>query len=907
MRRPPRVLIGLVSLLVPRVERGRWREEWLGEIAQVAADRGARAAWQVARGAGRDALAMRRVVRARAAGGNGFLARRVSAMDFKLGVRMLVRYPGLTTVAVLGLAVGIMISAGTFSILYTLTAAALPLDEGDRIITIQNVDTTTGRPDRRILHDLDDWRASLASVQDLGAFRQVGRNLIFEGTGTEPVTVAEISASAFRVARVPAFMGRHLLDGDEHPGAAPVLVIGYAAWRTRFRADPSVVGRSVLLGDTLHAVVGVMPEGFEFPVSHQFWVPLKPNAAAIPRRAGPALTAFGRLAPGAALERAQVELSELGRRSALAFPQTHEHLRPRILPYTYPFFDIDDPSMLWLIHLAQFLISLLLVIISVNVAILVFARTARRHGEMAVRSALGASRGRIVSQLFVEGLALAVVAAAIGLWLTGVGLAYVNTLMQQAFGQRPFWWRFGLTPGVVAWVVGLTVLSAAIIGLIPALKATGRRLQSGLQAISAGGGSSMRMGRTWTVLIIAQVGIAVALLPAAVFHAWDALRQGTADPGFAAHEFLAAEIGLDFASATAPTTSAERTARYAARMADVIERLRVEPTVSAIAAATSLADDGVAMVIEAEGVAHSETPVNYNIPEGSRLGHLAHFNRIDVDYFRTFGMPLLAGRAFASADTSASSTAIVVNRTLAERLFGGAALGRRVRYVGRGSDSRAQQVQLERWYEIVGVVPDFPAITASGYPEAKIYHALDIQRTAPISLAIRIRGDATAFAPRLRDIAAAVDPNLQLWHIVTIDQLLRKDQSMIRLIAGVLAVLTLSVVLLSSGGIYSMLSFTVAHRKKEIGIRTALGAEPRQILRSIFARVLWQLALGATLGVGIAALLEFATDGGLMQGHGTVVLPIVAVLMMLVGLAATVGPARGALRVQPTDALRVDG
>lgn len=904
-------VLTLLSLVVPRVERERWREEWLGELEQIARTRGTSTAIRLAVGAARDALAMRRTVamrdRHQRSTRKGFMTPRFSAMDFKLGARMLIRYPGLTFVAVLGMAVGIVIAAGAFSILYTLTAAALPLDEGHRIVTIQTRDTARSNPERRVLHDFIQWREHLASVEDLGAFRHVTRNLLVPGRQAVPVLVADISASAFRVTRVPPVMGRPLVDDDERPGAPPVLVLSHRAWRTHFDSDASIVGRSVQLGDRLLAVVGVMPEGYAFPVSDDFWVPLQVNAAAVAPRSGPSVTTFARLAPGATIESAQAELTTAGQRAAQASPATHQTLRPRVLPYTFPFFDIDDPSMLWLIHVVQFWITLLLVIICVNVAILVFARTARRQGEIAVRTALGASRGRIMSQLFSEGLALAAVAAVVGLWLTALGLEYVNTLMHQNFPQQlPFWWTFRLSAGVVWYIVGLTFLSAAIIGVLPALKATGRRLQVGLQGISAGGGSSMRLGRTWTVLIVAQVAIAVALLPAAVFHAWDAVRYGTADPGFAAHEFLSAQLAFDAESAPRqPPAALDAQARSASRITEVIGRLRSDPQVAAVTYGTSVAGEEATMVVEVDGVPVPEQRVDYNIPEGSRNGLLVRFSRVDVDFFRTFDVPLLTGRALAPTDAAPAATAILVNRTFADAYLGTHVVGRRVRYVGRSGDASPDHVELGRWYEVVGVVADFPSRTAQGLSLSKIYHALDLSRVASITLAMRIHGDdAARYTPRLRDIAATVDPNLQVRGAATLDASLREDQAIQRLTAAVLGALTLSVLLLSSAGVYSMMSFTVAQRRKEIGIRTALGADSRRILGSIFSRVLWQMALGAVVGVSAAALLEWATDGGLMQGHAVVVLPLVALMVMTVGVAAAIGPARRGLRVQPTEALR---
>lgn len=354
-----------------------------------------------------------------------------SSLDVKLGLRMLVKYPGLSLIATIGMAVAIAIGAGSFAAIYALVDSTLPLDEGDRIVAIQNNRADNpGNPERQAVHDFFLWRDELTSVRDLTAFRmEQHRNLITADGRTELVPVAEMTASGFRVARVAPVLGRPLVDEDERAGAPPVIVIAYEEWQRRFDGDPDVVGRSVRLGNTVHTVVGVMPEGFRFPVQHRYWVPLRLNPSDYERGGGPSIHMFGRLANGITLDQAQAELNTIGRRMAAVFPETHEHLRPQVLPYTHPFLDIDSPTMALAIHTLQFAISLLLVLVSVNVAILVYARTATRVGEIAVRSALGASRQRIVAQLFVEGLVLAAAAAALGLTLASVALGQVERLL----------------------------------------------------------------------------------------------------------------------------------------------------------------------------------------------------------------------------------------------------------------------------------------------------------------------------------------------------------------------------------------------------------------------------------------------------------------------------------------------
>jgi putative ABC transport system permease protein len=536
------------------------------------------------------------------------------------------------------------------------------------------------------------------------------------------------------------------------------------------------------------------------------------------------------------------------------------------------------------LHLVQLLVSLLLVVVSVNIAVLVYARMAMRRGEIAVRSALGASRRRIVAQLFAEALVLSAGAVVVGLALTALALGWVDAVLAQVAGL-PFWVDFGLSPGTLLYVLGLALLGAVIVGVVPALQATGRRMQSSLRQL--GGGTGVQLGRTWTVLIVAQVAFAVAVLPAALFMGSGWLRYGFAEPGFAAEEFLTADLQMDRES----PPSAE-----------------AGPGVFGATFAMQNPGDEPAAWVEVEGVAAPAGPEStYSLGAGSRSGHQVRLLRVADDFFDTF-VPILAGRQFEPADLGAAATGVIVNRSFVQQIPGdGTALGRRIRYVGRGADA-PDDMELGRWYEIVGVASDFPNAMAPGQVQARLYHAVAPGRMHPVNLTVRMRGVAPAsFAPRLREITAALDPTLQLRGVRSLDEVMRKQQEGMRMGALAIALVTLSVLLLSAAGIYALISFTVTRRRREIGIRAALGAHPRRILRSIFSRALGQLALGLVVGAAAAALLDRLSEGELMGGKGIVVLPIVAALMLGVGLLAALGPARRGLRIQPTEALRADG
>lgn len=819
----------------------------------------------------------------------------LSWLDVTLAWRMLLRYPALSLVSVLGMSVGITIAAGAFTGVSMMMGTTLPLPEGDRLVSLVNWDASTSSRELRLLYDLEAWR-NATSVEDFGVSRNIQRNLIVGGRPPEVVMVAEISASGFRAARVGAQRGRTLLPQDERAGAPDAIVIGHDEWVRRFGADPDIVGQSVRLGPTAYTIVGVMPEGFGFPTSHSFWIPWRVDAAAYAPRSGPSVNVFGRLAPGATLESAQAELSAISRGLAAASPATHEHLRPMVMPYAKAFSEFEDSEDALAAYGVEIAIVLSLVLICVNVAILVYARTATRQGEIAVRTALGASRRRIVTQLFVEALMMAGVSAVIGIALTAVGLRQLEGALRGLVGPWPFWFSLELHTTTVLYVVGLTLLAAAIVGVTPALKATGRHVHTRLQTLSPGSGSRMQMGRVWTALIVAQVAVTVAILPMAAYFAWSSLRLPSGG-GYATAEFLSASLSFD--RTAAPGTEAADgafAARYRGTLAEIERRLKDDPRVREVTFSLTSPGRELAVVLEAEGT-------------GGRT--LVRFNRVAPNFFSAFDVPVSIGRgltaADASADASGSTPGVLVSRGLVDQVFGGAnPLGRRIKYVGPTGGAPSRNVPLERWYEIVGVVPDFPIRGPfDDESEGRVYHAAAAGDLYPARLNVRVRsGDPAALADPLRDLSASIDPDMLLLDVSTAEIALRRAQGMMRLIGVSLALVILSVILLSSAGIYALMSFTVARRRREIGIRAALGANRNRILAGIFSRVLAQLGAGAVLGLIAAVGLAQVLEGDMVGNYRAMLLPIVVLLMMTLGVIAAIGPVRQGLRIQPIEALR---
>jgi predicted permease len=514
----------------------------------------------------------------------------ISWLDVKLGIRMLAKYPGLSIVSVIGMAVAIAIGAGYFGFIGAMLEPSLPLEDGDRVVSIRNRDVARpGREDLEHAYDYALWRDELKSVTELGAFRIDSRNLIRADGSTDQVDVAAVTASGFRLTRVPALLGRPILDEDERDGAPPVLVMAHEEWQRRFEGDPDIIGRTVRLGETFHTIVGVMPEGFRFPLTNRYWVPLL-HSPSLEAGMGAAVNVFGRLADGFTLGRARAELATLGLRTAGAFPETHEYLRPQVLRYTWAFIGVDEPGIALAVRAIRIALGLLLVIVAVNVAILVYARTVTRTGEIAVRTAFGASRRRVVSQLFVEALVLSGTAAVIGLLLAGTALRITEEYWHAGSFEPPFWIDLGLSTGTIVYTALLAILAGGIVGVLPALKATSDRLQSGLQRLSARG-SSMQLGRVWTALIVVQVAVAVAALPTAVNIADQSFQLGTKAPAPAADELLRATVAMprdELSPSTDPVAiERERQGRLSDRTIELIRRLEAEPGVAAVTVASA--------------------------------------------------------------------------------------------------------------------------------------------------------------------------------------------------------------------------------------------------------------------------------------------------------------------------------
>ncbi len=819
-----------------------------------------------------------------------------SWLDVKLGVRMLGKQPLLTLVAVMALALGIPASLFPLHFRGALFAP-LPVPDGDRIFGIRNWNIEENQPDLRALHDFDVWRDELSSFEEVATARSDPWNVHSEDGRAAPIRGAETSASTFNMLRVPPLMGRWLLESDEVVGATDVVVIGEDVWASRFARDPDIIGKTIRIGRDPHTVVGVMPEGFLFPLDDHLWLPLRANPVAYTVGTGPDLLVYGRLADGVSLGEARAELEIVGRRLAAEWPETHRRYRPEIVPVAL--MALGEPATggtVQEIYLVQLILFVLLAVVCGNVGIMILARTATRTGEIALRSALGASQARILSQLFVESMVLAVIATGIGL----VGADLVATRLETEILGLPYWVDFNIGPSSVLLALGVAAICAVGAGVLPAWKATGRRLQQNLQR-EAAGRSTVQFGAISTLLIVVEVALSVGFLPLGVVVARTVMQDKSGAMGIELDRYATAILRtpwIDPTAGEAETYLDDFWAQVRTSQQELKSRLATDQRVLSVAMGSQLpGTPHPARRVEVEGQVQVESFGQYTV----RMAN------VDVDFFQDLGRPVIDGRAFSSADIpeqrGAYRSAVVVNTPFVEQVLGGGhAVGRRIRYaVPQGREPG-------EWYEIIGVVGPLGMNAANPIRDAGVYHPRGPGELHPIRYIIEVGDDPSSFVPRLRSLASEVDAASMIQDPRPVSELVAQSDFENQLASLLVLVLCGMAIVLSVAGLHAVMSFTVAQRTREIAVRTALGARPMSIIATVTRRALLQLMVGAAFGVWLGAvlLLELAGDSSIRPVSIPLVLAAVSGGVVVLGILASLSPTLRGLRVLPSEALRAD-
>jgi predicted permease len=677
-------------------------------------------------------------------------------------------------------------------------------------------------------------------------------------------------------------MGRVFNEKEDTGGGEPVVILGYDVWQDRYAGDPDILGRSVGANGRLATVVGIMPEGFHFPFQEDVWLPLGIDPLQIERGTN-GVGVVGRLLEGVTMEQADAQMDQVAARLASEYPETNEGVSVWVQAYEDAVMPPPIVAALWLMLLAVFGV---LLVACFNVTNLLLARAAVRSREVAVRSALGAVRGRIVRQLLVEAGLIALLGGALGILLAWVGIEAFNSVIIDI--EKPYWIDVRLDAPALIFTTAITVFAALAAGTLPAIRASGAKLHEVLQDETRGT-SSFRIGRLSTALVVGEIALSCALLVSAGMMVRSVINLRALDMGFEADRVFTARVGL----ADVDYPDDESRWRFFDRLA---RDLAAEPGVAAAALSTSLPAAGAPLGrIGLEGAVYPEL----------RDQPLSYVSLVTPDYFDVLGVDVVEGRAFDDRDVSGSVDVALVNESFARTHF--------------GTDSPlAERFQVGTegpWLTVVGVVPDvFIAGGGPGFGQAaeikeQYYRPIaQVEGTRFVSLAVRTQGDPGGFTAAARGVVSRIDPSLPIYFARTMEETVAAGTWGYGLFGSLFTIFGVVALFLAAVGLYGVMAFSVSRRTQEMGVRMAMGAGARSILGLIVGNGMKQLGLGIVIGLGLGGLLVQPMRVIFFQVEPTdpfVYVTIVSTLA-LSGLLACLIPARRAMRVQVVDALRPD-
>jgi putative ABC transport system permease protein len=801
----------------------------------------------------------------------------VLLQDLRHAARQLAKSPGFTAVAVLTLALGLGANTAIFSVVEGVLLRPLPYhDPSELVIAWED------HPQEGVARypfspaNYSDVLAQSKSFEELGAIYPYSTVNVTGIGEPEQQRLLRVNASLFTALGVPARLGRALVPDDDKPGAPNVVVLTDGFWRTRFGADPTAVGRPMILNGAPYTIVGVMPPGFSTPTwSGELITPLGLDDQTWQLRAVHFLTLVGRLKPGVTLPQANAELATIGARIAAAHPETNAGTGITVLPVQQAVTGDVRPALLVLLGAVAFV----LLIACANIANLLLARAAGRAREMAVRAALGAGRRRLMRQLLTESLLLATAGGGLGLLLAmwGIdGLRHLGSL------DLPRASEIGVRWPVLGFAAGVALLTGVAFGMVPALHAVGPQLAEGLKEGVRGASGGRERQRARAALLVTQVALALVLLIGAGLMLRSVRRLLDVDPG----------VKPDQAVTLAVRVGGPRYQNVLATIAfydQVTERLAALPGVRAVGAINVLPFGASGPTT---GLAFESRPSAGGPPPE------AEYRSVTPGYFEAMGIPLIAGRGFQPPDRGDSTLSTLVSETFARRFLAGVSpLGQRVRL---GPNPNAP------WRTIVGVVGDVRDLGLGAPPRPDVYVLFTQSPSSAMSLVLRTTGDPIGTVGPARAAIRALDPDVPISKVVTLKDLVGGSVARSRSAGWLLGGFAGLALLLAVIGIYGVMSYLVTQRAREMGVRIALGARTGDILRLALREGLRLGTLGATLGL-VAAFGATRALVKLLYGvrpDDPLTYATVTLLLMAALLLACYIPARRATRIDPVEALR---
>jgi len=799
--------------------------------------------------------------------------------DIRFAFRLLLKSPGFTLVVVAALAAGIGVNTAVFTMVNAVLFRGLPFERPDEIMHLTSNDLPKGREDIGASYpDFADWRAQTKSLEGLAAFSPFGANLTDAPAGPDRFAGARLTANVFTAIGQKPMLGRDFLASEAQPGAQPVVILGYTVWKNRYGGDPKILGKIVRLNEVATTVIGVMPEGMKFPVTEDLWTPLVATGSA-EKRDSRNMQVFGRLAPGASLASARAEMDLVAKRLEKEYGATNKGVGIVIRPYN----DVFNGGQIRTIFLAMLgAVGFVLLIACANVANLQLSRALARLREVSIRTALGASRWRVVRQLLVESVLLGVMGGVVGLGLAMVGVRAFDAAVANV--GKPYWVKFEMDFQVFSYLAIVCIGAGIVSGLLPAIAATKVDLNTSLKEGGRGSGRGARGQWMSGVLVTAEFALSMILLIGAGLMIRSLLSTYDVVARFDLDHTLVGRVVM-------PESKWKKTAERAAFWDGLMPRLKSIPGVRRVALASNIPGTGAAgWNVEVEG-----RPVAEKDPKMSSSGLT-----VSPGYFEAMGISLQRGRDFNDADGLQGKEALIVNTRFVARFFPTEdPLGRKVRIIGEKPGP---------WLTIIGVSEDIAqdpqrvemdAVGYVPYRQAPFNRAMIVART-PLAV--------TGVVSETRKVLFAFEPEMPLVQAQSLREFYAQSRWPFRVFGTLFVVFAGIALVLAGVGIFSVVAYNVGRRTQEIGVRIALGASTMNILGIVLRRGMVQLAIGTAIGLAGALAVTTVLKSVLhkVSPKDPTTFVVVTAVLLLVGMVACWLPARRAARVDPLVALRYE-
>jgi putative ABC transport system permease protein len=799
--------------------------------------------------------------------------------DVRFGVRRLLHEPGFTAVIVIALALGIGVNTTVFTLVNAVLFRGLPFEQPHRVMFLSTADHANGRNNMGLSYpELRDWRTQSRTFKGLGAFSQTGFVVSDRHGAPERYNGSRLTANTFSLVGQQPLLGRDFLPQEDRVGVTPVCILGYAIWENRYGRDPNILGQSIRIDDIASTVVGVMPKGMKFPVNADLWIPLVPTADSEKREARN-LQVFGRLADGVTLAAARAELEGISRNLEKEYPKSNQGVTSTVIPYNDEF-NGGTIRIVFLVLLGA--VGFVLLIACANVANLLLPRSLARNREISIRAALGAGRWRIIRQLLVESVLLGLLGGAVGLLIAKWGVRMFDLAVANV--GKPYWIVFRMDFTVFAYLGAICVVTGILFGLAPAIQLSKVDLNSTLKEGGRGSSGGARSRYLSAALVVTEVALSLVLLVGAGLMIRSFLNAYNRTSGMHAERYLTMRLALPdkkYPDAAART-----------RFYDQLEaRLGAVPGVESAAIVTHLPMQGsFDWKFEIEG----KPPVAED--KQSSVSEII----ASPNYLTTLGIALVHGRAFNNTDGLADKGAVIVNQRFAARYWPGEdPLGKKLRVLWDGE---------RPWHTVVGVSQDFRQRLDRDDIEPIIYLPYRAKPMGGYAILARAAVSPTSLTSAVRKEIQAIDGELPVFGVATLQENFMQQQWPFRVFGSLFAVFALIALLLSSVGLYAVMSYSVTRRTQEIGVRLAMGASSGNILFLVLSQGLRQLGIGLAIGLagafGLARVMKSLLVGVTPTDPTTFV--AISVILVAVGVFACWMPARWATKMDPTMALRYE-